>query len=410
MIINGDAEFLTVLADTSIPPGTTIKLADGTYTGEFTSLFAGTEAEPIIVMPINPGEVILDGSLNVQGIHTHWYDFNFTDSNPDRYEYDYYAIYTNKVGTRFHGCLVTDLHGGAIYMFGVGEGEISECVIYNNGYMDTLGEGHGHAIYTHNHPGGGITIARNILGYQLGRYALHIYSGGANWLKDYNVYDNVTCNRPTHTGGGLGLVNFDYHDNIQYGRYSQHGRYSAAGGNDNGHIYDNYFIDQVSYYVDADWSNLEENGNEVYGGEPSGRSGYTEYSQPATKIWLKAFSKSSRWVGMVTIFNRDSANHVDVDFSSILSPNRWYLIRNGQNMAETWKFKFSKDATVPVPMDIWHAPQIIGMGEGLSVLPVFGAFVIEETEVDHQTYMPVVMNKRQMRRWNYQRRLRGRYP
>jgi hypothetical protein len=370
------AELITALANPAILPGDILELENGTYTGDFSSTIAGTDIAPIIVRPVHPGSVIIDGTLTVGGTWTHWYDINFTDSNTDRYDYvGNLGIYTTKIGTHIHGCLITDIHASAVQVFGARHGEVSECVIYNNGYHEPDDSGHGHGLYSHNDPGGNIIIARNIFGDQFGAYAFQIYSGGANHLLDYDVYDNVICGNPVHTGGGLGLINFTFERNIQFQDYQQHGRYSPAGTNDNGLIHNNYFIGMTSYYVNPDWSNLTEADNEVYGGEPSSRAGYTTYAQPATKIWLKAFTESARWLGMVTIFNRDSAATVSVDLSSILA-NGNYRLRNGQNMTETWDFTQLSSA-INVPMNIWTASHVVGEGDGENHLPVFGSFVIE---------------------------------
>ena len=378
--VSSTAELTAILASAAVLPGDIIELDDGTYAGDFTSTIAGTDIAPIIIRPVNPGEVTIDGTLTISNDYTHWYDLDFTDSNTDRHDYaGNLGIYMTHIGTHMHGCRITDLHNSGINWYGSGVGEVSECVIYNNGYRELDDSGHGHGIYSHNNGGGDRLIKRNILGYQLGDYALHIYSGGANWLKDYKVYDNCTNSHPTHTGGGLGLVNFDYQRNIHYVGLSQHGQYSPAGSNDNGIISNNYFIDHASYYVNPDWANLTEADNEVYGGEPAARAGYTVIAQPATKTWVTAFTESARWLGMVTIFNRDSAATVNVDLSSILSPGV-YRLRNGQNMTETWDFIHYDGVATSVPMTTWTASTMIGVGPGDNQLPVFGSFVIENSE------------------------------
>jgi hypothetical protein len=358
-------------------PGDILELEDGTYTGDFVSGIIGTDVAPIIIRPKNPGNVIIDGSLAINNVWTHWYDIDFTDSNTDRSIDEELGVTMNYEGTHLHGCRMTDLHGNGVSWYGSGVGEVSECVIYNNGYRDPIShEGYYHGIYSHNNIGGARLIARNLIGRQFGDYAFQIYSGGSNHLLDYNVQDNVICGDPVHSGGGLGLINFTFERNIQFQDYQQHGRYSPAGTNDNGLIHQNYFIDMASYYVDADWSNLTEADNEVYGGEPAARAGYTVYAQPATKIWLKAFTESARWLGMVSIFNRDSAATVSVDFSSLLS-NGNYRLRNGQNMDEYWGFT-QTGAAIDVPMNIWSASHVIGEGDGEYHFPKFGAFVIEK--------------------------------
>lgn len=381
------------LADTTVQPGDILELDDGVYTGDFvSSTLTGTEQLPIIIKPFHPGKVTIDGSLWINSPWTHWYDLDFTDSRTDRY------VYTNSilmygVGSHLHGCRMTDMHNSGVQWFSSGVGEVSECVIYNNGGRDPDGSGHGHAIYSHNTNGGTRVMARNILGNQLGNYTVHIYSGGANYLKDFVVKNNMICGDPVHTGGGLGLINFLYENNVHYGDYEQHGRYSPDGTNNDGTIRSNNFISMGSYFVNPSWENLVEEFNEVYGGEPSSRAGYTVYPQPATKIWITPFVASARWLGMVTIFNRDSTSYVGVNLSSIL-PNGNYRLRNGQNMTETWEF-IQSGTPIDVPMNIWTPSHVIGEGDGENHLPVFGSFVIERSDsvpTPTSTYIPIITN------------------
>jgi hypothetical protein len=397
-IIRDTQDFIEALADDTIAPGSILELADGTYAGDFTSEFAGTEAEPIIVRPFDPGKVIIDGPLAVNDVWTHWYDLDFTDTRADRTFLDTGGITMNPVGTRFHGCSIIDTVG-EINWFGSGIGEVSECIIYNN---------LGHAIYTHNNDGGERIIARNIFGNQLvtglSGYALHIYSAGANYLKDYKVYDNVTCGYPAHTGGGYGLIDFVYRNNIHFGDYVQHGRYTIDEGegyhNIRGSIQNNEMVGLSSWTInqgnDLAWEELTEEGNIFYGDaypatyEPVDASGYSLVAQPETKVWITAFTKSARWLGMVTIYNRDSATTVSVDLSGLLA-NGIYRLRNGQNMTETWEFTQTGIA-INVPMNIWTPSHVIGEGDGENHLPIFGAFVVEKVDVSN-IFLPIVSKK-----------------
>jgi len=76
----------------------------------------------------------------------------------------------------------------------------------------------------------------------------------------------------------------------------------------------------------------------------------------------------------VAIFNRDSAESVPVDFSSLLSEGR-YRLRNGQNITETWAFDYL-GGLVNVPTGWTSAPRI-GDETTTSTWPVFGGLVIE---------------------------------
>jgi hypothetical protein len=363
---------------------------DGVYTGDFISsnLF-GTENLPITFKPVNPGKVIVDGSLSI--VNTQWIhfcDIEFMDSRLDR-TYVTNGINASIKGFGLYGCLVHDIHSSGVSWFGSGAGEISECVFYNNGFHDTAGGGYGHSIYSHNHSGGSRRIARNIFHDNLGRYTIHLYSLGKNYLKDFTCEDNIVAGDSVHTGGGLGLIDFIYQRNVQYGYHCQHGRYTIREEegyhNIRGLIANNEFVDVDGYSVNRDnslpWEDLTESKNVFYQSAdpdlymPIDPSGYSRVQQPATKVWLMPFTKSARWLGSLAIFNRDSAEWVGVDFSPLLAGGS-YKLRNTQNKAETWNFVYT-GGSVNVPMLIWTAAARIGDTIPSNGLPKFAAFVIE---------------------------------
>ena len=371
-----------------VKPGDHIILLDGTYTGDFETVWSGTLADPITIRPKNINTVTIDGSLLISGDWCHLYDIDTTDSRTDR-KLVTHGLEANGVGTHIHGCRVCDMHLDGISWWGSGTGEVSENVIYNNGYKFEDNSNHGHGVYTHNDTGGTRILARNIVGDQLGSYTLQVYSAGGTACKDYQVLDNFLCGDGYIAGGGGGLWNYLYEHNIHYGcggDINAQGRYSSL--NNDGIIRHNYFVDLGTIFIDESppWTvGLVEQDNEVYGhttldryGDPFVRTGYTEYDYPATKIWIVPYTKSARWLGMVAIYNRDSAATVNVDFSSLLA-NGNYRLRSGQNMDETWDFTYTGSA-VNVPMNVWTAAQRIGDNMGECWLPVFGAFVIESAE------------------------------
>jgi hypothetical protein len=374
--------FVDLLKSGQVLPGDHIILLDGNYAGDWVCEFAGTLANPIDIKPKNPSHVTIDGNLYA-GAYIHWYDIDFTNSNTDRniLDEDWKGIEAYVPGFHLHGCSVLDLHGIGVSWYGNGEGEITECVMYNNGGIEESFDRTGYAIYSHNNLGGARLIARNILGDQIGKYMLHIYSSGDNWTKDYTIQDNISAGDDNLVGGGLGLVDLVYQHNIQFRDAYYVGRYSS--GNVNGIVHGNYFVDLGVIFVDEApaWA-LTETDNEIYGhttldrdGLPFVRAGYTEYDLPATKTWLIPYTDSARWLGAIAIYNRDSAATVSVDFSSLLA-NGNYRLRNGQNMTETWDFT-QLGAAINVPMGIWSPSHVVGEGDGDTSLPVFGAFVIE---------------------------------
>ncbi len=385
--IYNSATLAAALVDSKTKPGEILLLDDGIYRGDFTSenLF-GTQEQPIVIKPINPGKVTIDGSLyfgNTAWVH--FYDLEFMDSRTDRYVTTI-GIKGYYTGFGFYGCLFHDIHSDGITWYGSGTGEIAECVFYNNGYRISDGSGHGHSIYTLNDLGGLRKISRNILHNNLGKYSIHIYAGDNHNLKEYICEDNIIAGEPVHTGGGQGLKDFVYRRNVQYGKWCQLGRYGYSYLNERGLIQDNEYIDS-SYSANMDcnspWVDLVESGNKLYGAStftsgytPQNPAGYEFLPSPQTKIWINAFHKSSRWLGSVAVYNRDNATYVNADFSSLLTPGS-YKLRNSQNMAETWNFAFN-GTQVNVPMKIWTAAKRIGEATPISNgLPVFAAFIIE---------------------------------
>lgn len=300
LTISNPIRFEKVINSSRVIPGDVLHLRGGIYKGYWKLNIGGTKEQPVIIKSYNKEKVTIDGSLTFARDYLRIQDVEITDSNPDRTQITD-GISMNVRGCELIGCFIHDLHNSGANWFGP-EGRITECFIKDNGYIDTDKLGHGHAIYSHNHQGGTHWIERNLLGDQYGKYSIHLYSGGANYLKDFSCIDNVIFGNPVHTGGGLGLIDFLYQGNIQFGDYCQQGRYGYDHQNQNGQILDNLFIRLTSYTVNQDcnleWLNLIESGNTVWNGQPSNRAGYTV--EPEPRSWSKfiPFTLSERWSGI----------------------------------------------------------------------------------------------------------------
>jgi len=353
-------KWATLLASLNVKPGDAIVLKDGTYNAS-DFVFSGVSGYPTVLRAQNPGNVKIDGPMDFNGQYVSVYDIEFMDSNPDRHEQTT-SILTTLGKVNFYGCYFHDQHTSGLQHFGSGIGEVVECVFLNNGNYFPDESKHGHCLYTHNQGGGLRTIARNIFGYSMGKYALHIYSDN-NHLLDYFCEDNITVGQPTHTGGPGGLTNFVYNRNVHCGGSVQHGRYGSAT---NGKMIDNIYIDIGTYYENPDWVNLTKSGDAFYG------TGF----DPAPQIYTRLipFYKSRRWLASLFVYNRDNANNVPVNFSGMLAGN--YKLRNAQNMDETWNFTFDGRA-VNVPMNIWTCAQRIGDVAPPTTFPKYGAFAVE---------------------------------
>lgn len=374
LTIDDPVTLAQALSSGKIIPGDVIKLRAGTYPANWIANIGGSADAPVKIMPYNNEVVKIDGTFSFGKPYLEIYDLEFLNSDEDRYDSSG-PIAMHFPGCWLIGCDIHDMHASGVYWMGSGAGGIVECLFRNNGYLLDDESGHGHAIYTHN-GGGARLIARNIFFSGFSDYNIHIFSGGDNYLKDYTVEDNSIFGDQVHTGGGLGLVDFIYRNNIQYLHACDQGRYSTQP-NVRGSITNNILIGLSRYTVQDGWVDLTESGNIVYGGEPADRTGYTQMEAPATLVKIVPFTKSNRWLGSVSIYNRDSAATVAVDFVGALADGN-YLLRNGQNPAETWAFTYAGSAiNVPMDTETWSAAAQIGGTTPDTTFPVFGAFVIE---------------------------------
>ena len=365
----------------NIIAGDILYLADGVYSGDYVlpNSITGIFGNPVIIKPRNPGKVVIDGSLKIDGEYVEVYDINFTDSRIDRH-LSSQGVYCAQLGFGLFGCIVANQHNSGLSWYGSGIGNVCENLFLLNGLRYEDNSGHGHSIYTHNNGGGLRTIARNAFYDNLGNYTIQIYSGGANYLKDYNVQNNTIFGDPVTTGGGLGLIGFLYENNIQFQDYCQQGRYSGDHVNQNGIIRNNTFIDLFNYSVNAnctyDWENLTEENNIVYGGEPADRIGYAVTAKPDTRTWFTPFTKSARWVGMITVYNYIEAETVAIDLTGLIEAGS-YVLRNTQNPSETWAFE-NVTRSINIPTFGWTAQAFIGDHENTCTFPTFGCFVVEK--------------------------------
>jgi hypothetical protein len=366
--VDNPTNFADALRSTRIAPGDHVWMLAGRYTGDWVSTLVGTAESPIIIEPYGNGPVIIDGSLNIQGAYTQWIDLDFTDSRTDRTQQTP-GVTADQIGTVLAGCSVADMHSNGVNAFGPGPADVLECALLNNGYVDG-GVNVGHAIYAHNNYGGARRIGRCAFFDQLGKYTIHIYSTSANALKDFIVTDNLIMGDPMHDGGGLGLSSYQYQRNVHYQDYAQHGRYSLA--ENDGVISDNVMIDQDFYYCAAD---LTQTDNLVYGGLRPWpyETGYTLYDLPELLTWWIPYTESRRWAGMVGIYNRDSASHITIDMSGLANGD--YLLRNAQNLSETWAFTWTGS---PISVSTaWTSQARIGGITHPTTWPVFGALIVE---------------------------------
>jgi len=366
--IDRPVKFNNAIISTRVIPGDVLELRGGTYSGDYVSSLFGLVDSPITIKPYNNERVIIDGSIDI-GTSVTLRDLELTDSRQNR-TLRTLSMTMNGAGHSLIGCVIHDMHSSSVNWFGSGVGKIIECVMYNNGY--TLdGFGHGHGIYTHNTNGGSRLIARNLVSPQLGKYTLHIYSSASNYQRDYTVENNVFYG-PVHTGGGRGLIDHVYRNNVHFWGWSQLGRYSLLP-NINGLIENNLFIKQSSVTVNADspdpWQNLTQQNNVVW--NVPVHPGYTEEAEPASWHRWIPFTESGRWSGALVLFDRDSTGSVNVD-----ALTGTYTVRNYQNMSQSAVLNVA--GVTSVPTNIWTAADAVGVGARAASWPRFGVLVVEK--------------------------------
>jgi hypothetical protein len=197
----------TALAATDlVKPGDTVWLHAGTYRGGFVSRLRGRPDAPVVVRGERSGRVTVDtlprddrdnGLFVLYGADAVYRDFEVTCSHPRR-------------DTKTPGSWPADIRRGSVDVRGdriaavnlvvhdcasgfgfwaEGEGgEISGCLIYNNGWRGP-DRGHGHAIYAQN-AWGTKRIKDNILFHQFA-YGIHVYSSEKASLKGFEIDGNI---------------------------------------------------------------------------------------------------------------------------------------------------------------------------------------------------------------------------
>jgi hypothetical protein len=200
-------DLATALAPSAVvQAGDTIWIHAGTYRGGFVSRLAGTEESPIVVRGERGARVTIDtkprderdnGLFAILGSDTIYRDMELTCSDPVREtkiagpwpaDIRRGAVDIRASRIRLVNLVVHDL-GSGFGFWSEGEGgEISGCLIYNNGWRGP-DRGHGHAIYVQNATGTK-RLVDNILFHQFA-YGIHAYGSKRASLKGIEVEGNI---------------------------------------------------------------------------------------------------------------------------------------------------------------------------------------------------------------------------
>lgn len=229
--------------DSKIQPGDTLWLHEGTYVGGFTSQLAGTKEQPIVVRGEPNKRVIInarprdarDNALfAIEGSDVIFRDFEMTCSDPLRetkiagsWPEDIRRGNLHVKGSRISlvNLVVHDLASGFGFWAEGEGGEISGCLIYNNGWQGP-DRAHGHAIYAQNAKGTK-KLKDNIIFHQFG-YGIHVYGSEKASLKGFEIDGNICFENGAlartndHTpgimvGGGSPAERIAIRDNVVFG-------------------------------------------------------------------------------------------------------------------------------------------------------------------------------------------------
>jgi hypothetical protein len=199
-------DLATALVAAQVRPGDTLWLHEGTYRGGFASQLAGTSEQPVVVRGMPGKRVTIDARprderdnalFAIQGSDVVFRDFEVTCSDPLRetkiagsWPQDIRRGSIHVTGSRISliNLVVHELSGGFGFWSEGEGGEISGCLIFNNGWQGP-DRAHGHAIYAQNAKGTK-RLRDNIIFHQFG-YGIHVYGSEKASLKGFEIDGNI---------------------------------------------------------------------------------------------------------------------------------------------------------------------------------------------------------------------------
>ena len=198
-----------------VKPGDTVWIHAGIYRGGFTSRLAGTAENPVVVRGAEGERVTIDtlprderdnSLFSIVGADTIYRDFEVMCSDtlrktkiPGPWPADIRRGNVNVRADRVSlvNLVLHDLDCGVGFWSEGEGGEISGCLIYNNGWTGPDRE-HGHGIYAQNARGTKL-ISNNFVFHQFG-YGMQIYGSSKASIKGFEIVGNVAfmngCMKP----------------------------------------------------------------------------------------------------------------------------------------------------------------------------------------------------------------------
>lgn len=404
--INNPVQFPKLCISEMILPGDEIRVLDGSRTLDYSFNANGEEGSPVIIKS-NSGFAKIGGEFDINGNYVRCENIEFLYDGWTKREWDDYGSVTPKdvpankkpelfgVGDELYRCLIHDTMGIGWWSSSINS-KLTECIIFNNGYVEYGDKGHGHGIYTQN-TSGLKTVERCIIFFNYG-WGVKLQGSGAYsgyYFKDCIFFD------PSLPDDGLGgmsqslvMGGWEQYSNIIVEGCEFYNRASLAsgtarsmdigysGGLDNFQILNNYCC-ATTYFSTYPLTNGTVTGNTFYGIGGN----YTPWTEGNTIATRPTSGKRSRLIvceagvrAHLVIYNYDLDNTVDVDCSELLSEGDDYRLTNVQDVHnDIIEGTADSGGVITVPMTGRTVASPTAAAVTLtSTFPEFGCFIIEK--------------------------------
>lgn len=363
----------------------------GTYTGDYICELNGTSDDPITIRPYQSEQVIIDGSLTINGSYTVWDGMGagivtysgWSKRTTDEGGSDPTDIPDNKVvtinapGCVFRNWILHDLAGFEIWTPAV-QALIYGNVVYNIGWNSTADRGHGHLFYTQNDASTGRKTYKHNIAFSSFSTGLKIYTEGGK-ASGFDVLNNTILNSAVLYDGDDYGMNYWFQDpsGLDYTFRNNRGYHAKATGDPvrlglydpatNVRITDNYWPEGC--ISDEGNQLVEDSGNTI------GTIGNVVFVEPNDYITTRAH---------VTVYNEAGANSVTVDLTTVTglsvgdTVTAWNVQAGVGNDLQTLTLDANKCIVVDMQAANRSVSAPIGWTAPETTFPTFGCFVINK--------------------------------